>query len=470
MNQDNLNNVVDNNVDNKVVNNLDSNINDSKENVNIPDVVVEEEEKIYDLSDASVHEEVGVSVDNISSVSNDNFNQVTDTFIPEPTLVLDENQEEIGKVVDKVVEVSNTIEDQMAQATLVIDENSGESHSSVDELCIAGLDRSVKDEVTTENDVVPENYIDELTKIYVGDNYDEIFNKKFNFAAFIFGFIYLLYRKMFLFSMFCFILCTLIVFFTDFWYVYIVINIFFCFLFNILYKYKVKFYLGAFKNKIQNYKYSDLKKKCKNDGGVSFSFSFLGILLFIVLLFGTAFLLAKNGIKSNLVNIFDIIGYDISDLYIEEEKEEESKNKVFSGGLMINTDVNVQNIFSLDIDEVFADKSENSLFSYEYYCSDEYDVKCSFSLFSPDGYVDGDNLIEQVKAYYSESHVSEIEKVSVNNINWNKLNYSTEYGLTYVYVTTLNDKVYVLGYNIPLHADINCSIYNDSILNNISLK
>jgi hypothetical protein len=69
MNQDNLNNVVDNNVDNKVVNNLDSNINDSKETVNIPDVVVEEEEKIYDLSDASVHEEVGVSVDNISSVS-----------------------------------------------------------------------------------------------------------------------------------------------------------------------------------------------------------------------------------------------------------------------------------------------------------------------------------------------------------------------------------------------------------------
>jgi hypothetical protein len=207
MNQDSLNNTGDN-VSNKdvyeisessVMNQTDNNIynlesvnNDNL--VNTPDIVEEKEEIIYDLSDASTSSEVGVSV---NSISNANFNQVEDTFMPEATLVLDESHEDVGKVVDKVVEVTNTIEERMNEATLIIDE-AGHSRNVSDELNIAGLDRTVHEkEIAPEEDVAPENYVEELSKIYVGENYDDLVSSNINVGAFVFSYFYVLYRKMF---------------------------------------------------------------------------------------------------------------------------------------------------------------------------------------------------------------------------------------------------------------------------------
>ena len=151
MNQDSLNNTNGTNINSSVtsensMNNSENNIYDlsnstmtsnsvnNSEPVNIPSFDDEKEEVIYDLSSASLSSEVGVSVDKIVDTS---FNQVDESFVPEPTLVIDDvNHEEIGKVVDKII-TNPTIEEQIPQATLVIEDN-GESHSKIDDLVIAG--------------------------------------------------------------------------------------------------------------------------------------------------------------------------------------------------------------------------------------------------------------------------------------------------------------------------------------------
>ena len=216
MNQDSLNNTNGTNINSSVtsensMNNSENNIYDlsnstmtsnsvnNSEPVNIPSFDDEKEEVIYDLSSASLSSEVGVSVDKIVDTS---FNQVDESFVPEPTLVIDDvNHEEIGKVVDKII-TNPTIEEQIPQATLVIEDN-GESHSKIDDLVIAGMDRNINTKKKViiskpEDDIVPENVEEDLLKAYIGNNYDKMMESSYSIPALVFSYFYVLYRKMFI--------------------------------------------------------------------------------------------------------------------------------------------------------------------------------------------------------------------------------------------------------------------------------
>lgn len=488
MNQDSLNNTNGANINGSVtsensMNNSENNIYDlsnstmtsnsvnNSESVNTPSFDDEKEEVIYDLSSASLSSEVGVSVDKIVDTSS--FNQVDDSFVPEPTLVIDDvNHEEIGKVVDKII-TNPTIEEQIPQATLVIEDN-GEAHSKSDDLVIAGMDRNIntKKKVIVskpEDDIVPENVEEDLLKAYIGNNYDKMMGSSYSIPALVFSYFYVLYRKMFILPFVSFVVCTILVYITDLLFIYLLPCLLFAFVFKPLYIKKAKNYVSKTKKKMDGKKYSIVKMNCVNDGGTSLSFCLIGVVFFLVIILGFSFLLVKKGDDSIFTDIFDIIGLDVS--YLDQTlKPEVQTNNIYSGVLMEDMDVKIKDEFKIDIYGKFNNDSSDSSYYYNYNSGEGIYDKCEFRFFSPIGYVDGNDLSFQMKTFYEDNHSSDVERFLVNNIKWNKFYYSNSYGLTYVYITNKDGKVYILEYLIQESADIDCSSYNDEILNNISEK
>ena len=383
MNQDSLNNTNGTNINGSVtsensMNNSENNIYDlsnstmtsnsvnNSEPVNIPSFDDEKEEVIYDLSSASLSSEVGVSVDKIVDTS---FNQVDESFVPEPTLVIDDvNHEEIGKVVDKII-TNPTIEEQIPQATLVIEDN-GESHSKIDDLVIAGMDRNIntkKKVVVTkpEDDIVPENVDEDLLKAYIGANYDKMTGSSYSISALVFSYFYVLYRKMFILPFVSFLICTILVYITDLLFIYLLPCLLFAFIFKPLYIRKAKKYVSNTKKNMDGKKYSIVKMNCINDGGTSLSFCLIGIIFFLVIILGFSFLLVKNGEDSIFTNIFDIIGLDVS--YLDPTtKPEVQTNNIYSGVLMENMDVNIKDEFKINVYGKFSNDSSDSSYYYNY--------------------------------------------------------------------------------------------------------
>ena len=467
MNQDNFNTTTNNDEVNNIYEiNDNSSVNVSDNNtvnpssVNTPDVVEEAEEKIYDLSNFSSSDEVGVSVNSIDNSVN---NQIDDGFTPKLTLVIDDTNKEVGKVVDKVVEVTNTIEDYIPEATLVIDE-SGKSHNVVDELHLEGLDRN---KAETKEEVVPENYKEDLLKVYIGNNYEKVINKTYSFNGLILSYFYLLYRKMYVIPIVLFVICTILVYITDMWFIYLLPCLLFAFLFNKLYIKKAEVYIS--KINIEEKKYGDIKIECKRAGGTSFIPVICGLFLFIFIIFGIAFICAKSGSKSSFINVLELIGIDPSS-FVEEVKPPKPINTIYSGVFSENKEEKINNVFDITVIDSFNDSSTDYSYYYNYFSGNgDYD-KCEFKLFSPVGYVDSENLASQVKDYYEGNNSSQIENITINDIHWNKLYYTSSRNVSYVYTTNVNEKVYVIEYNIYESADFNCSLYNDIILQNIKLK
>lgn len=302
------------------------------------------------------------------------------------------------------------------------------------------------------NNNVNNNNDELLLRSFIGNNYEKIVGvKSFNFPAFFLTSTYLLYRKMFLYGILCFIIELIILNFFD-------IN-----LISLGYKLLIgifinKFYINHAKSKISNIKmkmkncsFEEISQECAKKGGTSIIFVILGItiqiimfILFVIL----SFLLGFATFFSNLLKINNEDG--------------------FNGMMFYDTDIVIKDEYSIEIPDGFSDKSNDYSYEYVYSIPEDSSASCEFSMNVPKEYSDASDLINQMADYYSENEEKiETEEYSVNDIKWYWFSYEDVFGKKYYYATTKDDKVYLAKYESDKRYPDVCEEFREDIISSI---
>ena len=157
----------------------------------------------------------------------------------------------------------------------------------------------------------------ELMKAYIGNGYESIATKKFNFAGFIFGGLYLMYRKYFFLGFFYSLIipAALLTFSNKIMYIGIIG--FICFILNLIIgikfnkKYLEKTYRNIKKIENKNSLISDkqITNMCAEAGGTNLFIAVLLIILISLLIYVSVPELIKIVNKENNLNFNDLLSF-----------------------------------------------------------------------------------------------------------------------------------------------------------------
>ncbi len=191
---------------------------------------------------------------------------------------------------------------------------------------------------------------DELLKAFIGNNYDKITTRPFNFAGFFFTTLYMFYRKMFGYGLLVFLLN------------FIVLNVINNFIVTLAFNVAVgllvnKIYLSYATNKIAVIKTSnsqksieELKSICSTKGGTSVGQIFLGLVAELGIALIVLFVMTLIGIGSFVGGLFNFGNWNITTI----------KNGSKSGTLVENVNVNGYNCFGSKCSVTIANDDGNS--------------------------------------------------------------------------------------------------------------
>ena len=283
----------------------------------------------------------------------------------------------------------------------------------------------------------------ELIDAFIDKNHKR-FQIPFNFFAFLFGSLYLFYRKMFLWGLLVFALEFVILNYIKITAGLLIFRLVLGFVFN-------KIYLGIAKKKVSKIKYiksqesfEDLKKICASKGGTSGLQLFLGIIITLaatiiaIVLLGVS--LFFNGISSVVQNA--------------------NQGRV----IIYDTSVNIKNEFDILVPSRFENKSEESSYKYTYNNEDGFFGKCELELLAVSNFKNPEDLINN---YVNNSEITHgSNTVTVNGIEWHT-GVEDLLGKVYYYATKKDGKVYLLTYTVQEDADENCDNYRSLVLNSI---
>ncbi len=300
---------------------------------------------------------------------------------------------------------------------------------------------------------------DELLKEFIGNNYEKITTRPFNFAGWFFTAFYMFYRKMFLYGL---LLSLVIIFILN-----VINNFIVIFVFNILVGFLVnKIYLFYAKKKINKIKQnniqkdiSEIKQICSRKGGTSISQVFLGLFLDSVITIVILLIMAAIGFTSAIVNLFSSFINGSS-----------GTNETYNGTMFFDTSVIMSDEFSISVPGVFKNNSSEYEYSYEYSSGQDIFNNCTIDFNIPTGYSSAENLIDQMAKYHSDGNPTEVQKLELNDINWYWFSYDSGFGTTYYYGTTKGKKVYLLNYSIQESAPADCINYKQPVLDSIKKK
>ncbi len=167
---------------------------------------------------------------------------------------------------------------------------------------------------TNQNYTSNNNSNDELLRAFIGNNYEKITTKPFNFAGFLFTTFYMFYRKMFLYGILLFITYLIIIFFVikNSFLVSILLGIVVGFLINKVYLYYAKKKINKIKLENSQKSIEELKNICFSKGGTSTSKIFLGFLAEAGIAFVTIMIMIFIGLTSFVGDLFNIENWDIT--------------------------------------------------------------------------------------------------------------------------------------------------------------
>ena len=297
---------------------------------------------------------------------------------------------------------------------------------------------------------------DDLLRVFIGDNYDKITTKKFNFAGFFFTSFYMFYRKMFLYGLLVFILNLFVLNFVKLPAINLIFNVLVGLFVN-------KIYLSYANNKINEIKANnqqrsldELKVICLKRGGVSFGFLFLGFLveflvvLAIIIVFGISII--GSALSSIVKGVFN------------------SGNGTFDGTILYDTNVIIKDEFTVLPPLIFDDESDDSTYSYVIKSGEGIFDECRIFMGAVKGYKDASDFINQVAEYNKDSNPTAVSTVSMNHVDWYWFSTDDSLGTTYYYGTTKKNKVYLLKYEIQNNAVSECDSYRMQTLASIESK
>ncbi len=361
--------------------------------------------------------------------------------------------------------------------------NMGNTNVTVENKVVSSQDNQVINALNIEKNQNYNNSIvnsdEELLKAFVGNNYEIISRRKFNFAAFFFGFLYMFYRKMFLHGLLTATVLIIIVNLIDNTIIQgeldIALFIFIGLITNKMYLNYANKKISRIKSTNNQKSIDELKEICSKTGRTSISGLFLGFLVAVVIAIVFVSTVGNSKIFSNLFKNIKNTSEPTDDGGTTNNSNNDKNsgtNDIYEGMLMTDTSVNVLKNFSIVIPKVFKEDSFNGDDQVEYNYEGNNGVfdGCSFSLRAISGYFQAEDLIKQMQNYNASSNPTLVTKQSINGILWSTFNYSDNFGKTYYYGTVKDKKVYLFEYEIEKNAPSVCETYKTQILNSIKTK
>ena len=191
------------------------------------------------------------------------------------------------------------------------------------------------------NNSINYNNDDELVRAFIGNNYDKITTRPFNFAGFFLSTLYMFYRKMFLYGFIAFIINLVILNVINNFFVSIAFNVLIGFFIN-------KIYLSYVNNKINKIKAAnpqktpdEIKGICSSKGGTSVGKVFLGLFLEFLIALVIVIVMAIAGFASAFGSLFNPNNWDITINGNDINNEENTNNSNSSATGTLVEDVTV---------------------------------------------------------------------------------------------------------------------------------
>jgi len=153
---------------------------------------------------------------------------------------------------------------------------------------------------------------EELLRAFIGNNYEKITTRPFNFAGFFFTTFYMFYRKMFLYAILLFLVNLVVLNVINNFIVTIGFNIAVGFLVNKIYLFYAKKKIDKIKFQNQQKDINELKGLCSAKGGTSVGKIFLGFLAELGIAFVVLFIMLIAGIGGMVGSLFNPDNWNIT--------------------------------------------------------------------------------------------------------------------------------------------------------------
>ncbi len=153
---------------------------------------------------------------------------------------------------------------------------------------------------------------EELLKDFIGNNYEKITTKQFNFAGFFFTTFYMFYRKMFLYAIILFLVNLFVLNVINNYTVTILFNVAVGFLVNKIYLYYAKKKIDKIKSQNSQKDINELKVICSNKGGTSVGKIFLGFFAEIGITLVIIIVMLIAGFGNMIGSLFNPDNWDIT--------------------------------------------------------------------------------------------------------------------------------------------------------------
>ncbi len=348
------------------------------------------------------------------------------------------------------------------------------------------------------NEQYPE--IDEVkvSKEYVGPAFTKITMAPFSFYALLFGGIYFIYRKLYVFGLLALVieLAILIIVPTPFSFIGL-------FIYRLILALIVNhLYIGIVKTRVKILHKHNIKKNqyelsvmAKKKGGTNFL-----IALLATIVYGLAvFIIGVSLDYKDLLNL------------LPENNEpvinEDSKGVTGYNGDLTYEEYNIEDNFNITIPKEFTKEGQTFTYIYRVPLPVEEDEpekdqnqsddkktendssnqeekpkeekpkveysnnKCTLSFNAVKGYKDENDLIKSISYYYTRSETEGINTITNNNITWQTFTSSKNDNQIYFHVTKKNDKILLFEYKMEYEDDNHiCENFYQSIFNSISSK
>lgn len=288
-----------------------------------------------------------------------------------------------------------------------------------------------------------------LLEAFIGKNYKH-FKFFFNIPALFLTPLYLFYRK--------FIISGLLVTIIDIGFIkylnplfIIAVNVFVALTFNLVYKLKGKLAIRKIKKRYPKATPNALRDMVTREGGAGVGYVFLGILLELIITVVTVLILLKTGVIKEIPS-------NIKDL---------ANKHTFP--TITDTKTNIQSYYTVNIPDVFENKS--SSYEYRYVIEGEKEYSsCSFTLNEKINILGPEKLLKVMNFFETWSSSDTVERKEANNIVWytysaKNINEKTEY-----YMTEKDKNTFLIEYNVQKDANPVCEEFGKILIDSVVNK
>lgn len=296
-------------------------------------------------------------------------------------------------------------------------------------------------------------------KLFIGNNYDRITKRKFNYAACLFGGSYLIYRKSYLLGLTWIMINLIFLILLPLLNVNIFVVLGIIFISHIACGYVANTsYINYVGSKIVEYRArskNNLKDLLITKGGTNILFAsitfILSLIIFSVCLYDEIIDVNKYFVKNTPKPIQNVD----SEIII---------NFKYDGILKENSSVNIKEMISVPLLPEFIDLSSESKYKYLY---GENDIlpKCMIELSELDYRIDKTSFLKGFAKYHNE--LTENIKAYTTDLEWQYLNIIDNTKETIYNVTEKDNKLYLLKVTFASDYKDSCMYYYDTTIKEI---